>query len=111
MKKPYRLYNDGLTEKQRSTLRQRAWMNPDRKRTKRWTEKLCTHCRKWHHRDSPETWCQHFTAEQGIPDPQDAAIQVDHGYFHPNVGPGGTWIKNKHVEKMVYRLYGVEPKH
>lgn len=114
-RKPYRLYDDGTTVQQRAAMRREAWSKPDViKRSHRWTEKLCTHCGKWHRYERQQDWCQPFSYENGgdgQTSPHEAAIHVDKGYFNPNLGPGGTWVKSREVERHVMKLYGVEPKH
>lgn len=100
----YRPFKDGLSEAKRRRLRREFWKNPPLERQRpRWTEKLCTECRRWIRREDP---CEHLATEVSSRGP---AVHTFRPGFHPNAQPGGVWINSEREYRECLRLNGKEP--
>lgn len=109
-----RPFNDGLSEGQRAAKRKQAWSKPtDPIKRQFWTSKLCSECRVWNDRETPEKWCEHFKNRysSGGSVVDAPAVDVFKPYFNPNIQHGGAWLETRQQEKHCANLNGKEWKH
>ena len=111
MSKPnnYRPYDDGICNRQlRRKLRRECYSNLGKKKPiKNWTEKHCAVCRVWNHRDRPEDWCEHM--KQDSETDMAPAAHVFRPFYHPNIQPGGAWIRSADAYRRAQKICGKEP--
>jgi hypothetical protein len=109
-KPKYRPYDDGIRDRAwRRKMRQDAYKDTGKRKPLKGTERLCSKCHKWFKVDDVESWCEHLRRVETESDAPN--VHEFKPFYHPNIQPGGAWIRSASEYKKAQILCGKEPVH